>query len=94
MEEKKLNPRNIGGDKKLTYEQLNTVCAELHQQNQALLRQLQQVNMTNMFRRLDYLFLVLQHAKVFNDKEFVDSCAAEIKDALIIKKDDEEGKEV
>lgn len=78
-------------EQKLSYEQLNKVCGELSQQNQYLIKKLQENNLSNMFRRLDYLFLVLQHASVIKDSEFVNACIDEIKDAMIVPK--EEAKE-
>ena len=77
--------KNEGTPKKLTYEELNNTCAQLYQQNQQLLRQVQQLNNAAMFKRLDYLFLVLQNEKVFNDKDFVNSCTNEIKEALSVE---------
>lgn len=77
--------KNEDTSKKLTYEELNNTCAQLYQQNQQLLRQVQQLNNTVMFKRLDYLFLVLQNENVFNDKSFVDSCTNEIKEALSVE---------
>lgn len=80
------------GDKKqqkLTYEQLNDVCMQLYQQNQKLTQQLQQANMTNMFARLDYLFKVLNYESVIKDAEFINSCIAEIKEAMIIKPEED-----
>lgn len=76
---------------RLTYEQLNETCAQLYQQNQQLARQVSQLNMSNMFKRLDYLFLVLQHASVINDAKFVQACVDEIKEAMTVK--EEESKE-
>ena len=74
---------------KLSYEQLNEVCMQLYQQNQKLTQQLQQANMTNMFARLDYLFKVLNYESVIKDAEFINSCIAEIKEAMIIKSEEE-----
>lgn len=100
MEEKKLNPRNAGKDnkqdnqQKLTYEQLNDACAQLYQQNQVLAKQLQQANMTNMFKRLDYLFMALNYSSVIDDNDFIGRCVEEIKEALTIapaEEDKEEG---
>lgn len=94
MEEKKLkrepkakaeNPQ----EQKLSYEQLNNICSELYQQNQNLHRQLQQANMVNMFKRLDYLFLVLKYESVFKDADFINSCIDEIKDAIILKPEED-----
>ena len=95
MEEKKLKPKMKAEEgqsqQKLSYEQLNNICSELYQQNQNLLKQLQQANMANMFKRLDYLFLVLRYESVFKDPDFVNNCIDEIKEAMFAKQ--EEGTE-
>ena len=67
---------------KLSYEQLNEACSQLYQQNQKLIQQVQQMNLTNMFKRMDYLFLVLKYEAVIKDPEFVGSCVEEIKASL------------
>ena len=80
--------------KELSYDELKNVAGQLSQQNQQLNMMLQQANMTNMFKRLDYLFEVLKYANTFNDDEFVGKCVAEIKEALTIvpsEEDEEEG---
>lgn len=87
MEEKKLNSvdsQKDNNEQKLTYEQLNEACGQLYQQNQNLMKQLQQANLTNMFRRLDYLFMVLKYSSTFNDEKFVNACVEEIKEAISI----------
>lgn len=93
MEEKKLkvavNNEEKKSEQKLSYEKLNEVCEQLYQQNQNLVRQLQQANRTLMFRRLDYLFEVLKLENVFKDPEFINTCANEIKEALIVKESSE-----
>ena len=78
-------------EQKLTYDQLNEACAQLYQQNQALTAQIKQMDLTNMFKRLDYLFLVLQHREAFKDTQFVENCAKEVQDALTIKEEEKEG---
>ena len=87
MEEKKLkvSSKESGQKQKLSYDELNNACSQLYQQNQVLSRQVQQLNMTNMFKRLDYLFMVLQHESMFTDREFVNSCIQEIQEALTIE---------
>lgn len=98
MEEKKLKQAKskVEGEssnqekpQRLSYEQLNNICSELYQQNQNLQRQLQQANMVNMFKRLDYLFLVLKYEGVFKDPDFVNECIDEIKGAIIVKPEDD-----
>ena len=63
MEEKKET-------KKLSYEELENVCHQLSEQSQTLYRKLQEANMTNMFKRLDYLFAVVEN-KVAFPEDFV-----------------------
>ena len=86
MEEKKLNKKtgNVNSDEqpqKYSYEELNQICGELYQQNQTLARQLRQMDMGNMFKRLDYLFLVVGNKDAFNSA-FVDACIKEIEELL------------
>lgn len=77
----KIEPKE---DKKpLSYEQLNDACNQLVIQNSKLKKRCQELESFNMFKRLDYLFEVLDHANKF-DNEFVNSCAEEIKAAIII----------
>lgn len=96
MEEKKNLKLNVGGKKeekkeqKLTYDQLNQACNQLFQQNQYLNKQLKELNTYNMFKRLDYLFKVVEFASTFKDAEFVNYCTDEIKDALVIPENTEE----
>ena len=86
MEEKKSKVVNMKGEntepKKLTYEQLNNACNQVFQQNQQLLHKIQEINAVNMFKRLDYLFKVVELAATFKDADFVNSCIDEIKEAL------------
>jgi len=90
MEEKKtITTENVQeNNQKLSYEQLNEACSQLYQQNQNLLRQLQQANLTNMFKRLDYLFNVLNYNSLF-DADFVYDCVKEIKEALTVDQPEE-----
>ena len=79
--------------KELSYDELKNVAGQLSQQNQQLNMMLQQANMTNMFKRMDYLFKVLELQHCF-DSEFVITCSDEIKDLMTPPVEDEaEGKE-
>lgn len=89
MEERKMvqkDKKEKTENQKLTYEQLNEACAQLYQQNQVLSKQLQQQNMALMFKRLDYLFMVLKYNEVIDDREFIEACVDEIKEALTTDK--------
>lgn len=96
MKEKKTVKMGVqdNGQQKLSYEQLNEACAQLYQQNQALMRELKQANMTNMFKRLDYLFKIVEQKDTFSlDEEFFGKCVKEIKEALTIKQQEESERE-
>lgn len=73
---------------KMTYEQLEQVAHQLSEQAKQLYRKLQEANMINMFKRLDYLFKVVENKNSFNE-EFVQSCVAEIQDILTISDEPE-----
>ena len=77
---------NVNVEKKLSYEELEKAANELLMQNQQLYTELQKANMANVFKRLDYLFKVVEFNTVF-DTEFVNSCTSEIKDMMTIKED-------
>lgn len=64
-----------------TKEQCLKFIEALKSQNAQLMYQLQNANMTNMFKRLDYLFKVVENAAMF-DEAFVDQCVAEIKELM------------
>ena len=85
MEEKEIKKE------KLTYEELNNVCHQLREQNNVLFQHLQEANLTNAFRRLDYLFAVLDKSDFFPEK-FVEKCAHEIVEMLTIPEKPEEDK--
>ena len=75
--------------KKRSYEELQNVAGQLSQQNQQLNMMIQQANMTNMFKRLDYLFKVLEFKECF-DSEFVITCSEEIKSMINPEEESEE----
>lgn len=75
---------------KLTYEQLNNVCNQLMMQNKQLMQKCQELESYNMFKRLDYLFMILKYKDSF-DTDFIISCADEIKEAIVIPKGEKEG---
>lgn len=62
---------------KFTYEQLEQIAGNLSTQVQNLNARLQEANLFNMFKRLDYCFKVLEFADKFNP-EFVNKCVMEV----------------
>ena len=76
--------------KKLSYEELENVCKQLSSQSEILYKRLQESNMVNMFKRLDYLFKVVEHGDKFSS-DFVIKCAEEIENSITpVEKEDEE----
>lgn len=96
MEENKKNNSERAsarqGQKKATYEDLNNYCVQLLEQNKQLAARLRQTDLSNLFKRLDYLFMVLGSKDCF-DTEFVLQCADEIKRAMSVPSEEEQAGE-
>ena len=76
----------------LSYDQLKEVAAQLQHENQQLRSTLVRVDYSNTFKRLDYLFKVLDNYIHFDD-DFVASCIKEIQDIMTIKEESTEDTE-
>ena len=76
----------------LSYDQLKEVAAQLQHENQQLRSTLVRVEYSNTFKRLDYLFKVLDNYVHFDD-DFVASCIKEIQDMMTIKEESTEDTE-
>ncbi len=72
---------------KMSYEQLENVAHQLSEQAKQLYAKLQAANMSNMFKRLDYLFKVIEHGHMFKP-DFLEKCIAEIEDFMTIPEED------
>ena len=68
---------------KMSYEQLEQIAHQLSEQARKLYSQLQQSNMTNMFKRLDYLFKVVENGHMFK-QDFLEKCIAEIEELMTV----------
>lgn len=88
MEEKKAVATKADKPEKMSYEQLENVAHQLSEQAKHLYAKLQEANMTNMFKRLDYLFKVVENAHAFSE-EFVAKCVAEIEDLMTVPESEE-----
>ena len=75
---------------KMSYEELEQVASQLSQQAQQLYARLQQAEMSNIFKRLDLLFKVVENAHAFNE-EFVARCVKEIEEIMTIPEEVQEG---
>lgn len=77
---------------KMSYEQLEQVAHQLSEQARQLYSQLQKSNMTNMFKRLDYLFKVVENGHMFK-QNFLEKCIAEIEELMTVPEVEEDNKE-
>lgn len=73
---------------KMSYEQLENVAHQLSEQNRQLFAKLQELNMANMFKRLDYLFKVVENGHMFK-QDFVEKCIAEIESLMTVPEQEE-----
>lgn len=81
--EKKLEPKTE--TKKLSYEELENVChqlsaqaQQLNTQNQQLRAMVTEANLSNLYKRLDYLFEVINKDNPYLSTDFKKKCAIEI----------------
>ena len=74
---------------KMSYEQLENVAHQLSEQNRQLFAKLQELNMANMFKRLDYLFKVVENGHMFK-QDFFEKCIAEIESIMTVPEQEEE----
>lgn len=95
MEEKTIEMKPILGKKKVekkssdkqnqtvqpSQEQLTQLIDQLYSRNQQLVEALNEKNTAMMFRRIDYLFKVLEQSHMFDD-EFVSKCIDELQKTL------------
>lgn len=77
---------------KMSYEQLENVAHQLSEQVRQLYAKLQESNLENMFKRLDYLFKAIENAHAFSE-EFVSKCTSEIESLMTLPDPEEEVKE-
>ena len=74
---------------KLSYEELEKRFYQVAENNRKLYQQLQSNYIENLFRRLDYLFKVVENSMSFTT-EFVDKCVKEIVTMMTVDNKEEE----
>ena len=74
---------------KMSYEQLENVAHQLSEQAKQLYMKLQAANMDNMFKRLDYLFKVVENGHMFK-QDFLEKCITEIEEIMTVPEETEE----
>lgn len=87
MEEKKtakqVAMKPVDDTPKYTEAQLNSACQRVYQD---MVGRIQQLEMTNTIKRLEFLFKVLEFKDEF-DPDFVGDCVNDIKETLAIPED-------
>lgn len=73
---------------KMSYEQLEGIAHQLSEQNRQLFAKLQELNMTNVFKRLDYLFKVIENGHMF-EQDFLEKCIAEVESLMTVPEQEE-----
>ena len=100
--EKKLEPKaGAAAPSKLSYEELENVCHQLSAQAQQLNTQSQQLrmalneaNLANLYKRLDYLFEVINKDNPYLSVDFKRQCADEIETLMATPEQSENTPEV
>lgn len=77
---------------KMSYEQLENVAHQLSEQSKQLYMKLQAANMSNMFKRLDYLFKVVENGHMFK-QDFLEKCIAEIEEIMTVPEETDKEEE-
>ena len=79
-------------EKKLSYSELENVAHQLSEQTKQLYMKLQATNMSNMFKRLDYLFKVVENGHMFK-QDFLEKCIAEIEEIMTVPEETDKEEE-
>lgn len=90
MEENK--NQEVEQPKELSYEELKNVAAQLQHQNEQMRNAIMKLDYTNTFKRLDYLFKVVENSIQFPD-DFVANCINEVVDMITVKEEEKENEE-
>ena len=72
---------------KMSYEELENIAHQLSEQSRVLMQKLQEANMGNAFKRLDYLFKIIEFEHMF-DGNFIDKCIKEVQDMISIPEEE------
>lgn len=84
--EEKINVIEETKSEETNYEALKILNTRLEEQLKQLYYKLQEANMYNTFKRLDYLFKVVENDKAFSP-EFINNCVTEIENTITIPED-------
>lgn len=91
----KKNVEKVNQQNAPTQEQLTQLVDQLYGRNQQLVEALNEKNTALMFKRMDYLFKIIEQSHMFDD-EFVTKCIDELQktlDVTEIKEQTEDGEQ-
>lgn len=81
---------------KMTYEQLENVAHQmseqsrnLYMQNQQLVQKLQEANLNNFFKRLDWLWAIINSTTPYIDEEFKVNCGKEFMNNMTLSSEED-----
>lgn len=86
-EDKVEEPKNTIND--LSKEQLIELVGKLEMSNRQMYSSLKNQDISNTFKRLDFLYKTVELSKEIKDAEFINYCINEIKELMIIKQEGE-----
>ena len=98
MEEKKMRiePKQQAPEK-MPYEQLENIAHQmseqsrsLYNQNQQLAKRLEESNLQNFFRRLEYLWTIINSNTPYITEEFKVKCGQEFMDSMTLSEEQKE----
>lgn len=75
-------------NEKLSYEQLEGICHQLSEQNRQMYQRMSEMDLENAFKRLGYLFKVVENSKNF-PPDFTGECTQEIINLMTLPKETE-----
>lgn len=75
-------------EEKMSYDELKNIAGQLQQQNTFMREQLMKAKSEELYKRIDYLFKVIENKDMFNN-EFVTVVVNEITDILTIPEQEE-----
>lgn len=88
-ESKNFKLKGANQPEKMSYEQLENIAHQLSEQNRQMYAKMQEMDMVNMFKRLDYLFKVVENGTMF-DPDFLNKCIDEIENVMLPKEESTE----
>lgn len=88
-EVKEKNNAKNNAKKALSYDELKNIASQLQQQNAFLIEQLKKTNDESFYKRIDFLFKVIEFNKLFPE-EFVQKCVTGLIETITIVDDSEQ----